>query len=571
MTDPAINTSRPNVLGSRLGRSLLFRFWLIGLLPLLIFSLPLFLQTTSLLKEDTRSTLVGFTRLAKSQVFITLDRARSNLAMIAALPAGRERPPAPFLVLRSLTADLRPADGRAVPWPPLDDARRRFLAQERIAVTAPYRVEDAMTVSLIAPLPGGGFVAGELNPEDLWKVTQAGNFGEGDVLAILDAEGRILASSSSDLDIGTRILPGLPRASATYGDTPLAEIGRAVWSFSDLWLDGAFGGERWGVLVVRPESRLMELPFALLGSLLLLFTIAFCVIILLSFRSSRRLLAPIENLVQATTAVAGGEWNRRVDDSSPDELGDLGRAFNRMTRRLLASYEDRIRLSREAGVGRLANMVSHHINNPLTAMSVSVEMEIMEHPEHRALLEKLQTQLRRITRTVQAINAFARVRRDTVGRLNKADIVRNIETLCQENFTAQKVELSVRVEEAPYRLKVSDADFQELILHLLENARESCAEAGPAAHGEPPRGVRLAIRPHEGGMKILVEDDGKGLGMPLDELFEPFVTSKVQGFGLGLAICRRICDDAGGWIKAENRPSGGALFTVFLPGAPAEE
>ncbi len=83
-----------------------------------------------------------------------------------------------------------------------------------------------------------------------------------------------------------------------------------------------------------------------------------------------------------------------------------------------------------------------------------------------------------------------------------------------------------------------------------------------------PHGGAIQVTAAGGdGVTITVADDGPGISAePADQIFEPYVSTKETGLGLGLAICRRIVDAHGGRITAANGPAGGAVFTVRLPG-----
>lgn len=293
MTMPAKKKHNPppDVLASRTGRLLLLRFMLIGLLPLALFSLPAYFQTRAMLRDEARATLTGFTRLAKGQLFITLTRARAMLEGLRDVPVTRQIPGSPFRTLTLLAAVDRAPSGAALPWPPLNDSQRAFLASGRTTITAPYPVAEGTTIAMLTPRANGGCLAAELDPLELWRVTQAGNFGNGDVLLVLDARGRLLASSAEQMEPLLPVFANLPAASQAAGESELPQLGLVYWSFSDLWLEGALGAERWGIVVARRHEQLDLIPRELFQSLLLLLMVVFCVMILLSLRAVRQLLA----------------------------------------------------------------------------------------------------------------------------------------------------------------------------------------------------------------------------------------------------------------------------------------
>jgi two-component system sensor kinase FixL len=108
---------------------------------------------------------------------------------------------------------------------------------------------------------------------------------------------------------------------------------------------------------------------------------------------------------------------------------------------------------------------------------------------------------------------------------------------------------------------VDRIQIQQVLFNLLRNALEAMA-------GDGPREITLASRAtDEGKVEIAVADTGPGLGADRESLFNTFVSSKAEGMGIGLSICRTIVEAHGGRIWAENRTGGGAVFRFVVPAA----
>jgi C4-dicarboxylate-specific signal transduction histidine kinase len=105
--------------------------------------------------------------------------------------------------------------------------------------------------------------------------------------------------------------------------------------------------------------------------------------------------------------------------------------------------------------------------------------------------------------------------------------------------------------------------LQQVLLNLIVNACDAMADKSPAS-----RALVITTLARGGAVRISISDSGTGISMePIDAVFQPFVTSKRHGLGLGLAICRSIVDAHGGRMWAVNNSGGGATFHVLLPGA----
>ena len=120
-------------------------------------------------------------------------------------------------------------------------------------------------------------------------------------------------------------------------------------------------------------------------------------------------------------------------------------------------------------------------------------------------------------------------------------------------FSLEDVKLLVRL--------VEESDVTHIVLHLILNARQMGGEDVL---------IEIQLRPSEGGVAVRVADQGPGISEhDLPHVFEPFFTTRrpSSNLGLGLSLCWELARRAGGRLDVENRPAGGAVFTLWLPGA----
>ena len=102
--------------------------------------------------------------------------------------------------------------------------------------------------------------------------------------------------------------------------------------------------------------------------------------------------------------------------------------------------------------------------------------------------------------------------------------------------------------------------LQQVVLNLVRNACEAVRHL-PSER----RGVRVSTGIHQNRVFVAVRDHGDGIGGNIEQIFQPYFTTKSQGLGLGLSICRSIIQAHHGWLWAENHPQGGAVFHMELP------
>lgn len=258
------------------------------------------------------------------------------------------------------------------------------------------------------------------------------------------------------------------------------------------------------------------------------------------------LLLSVAPLRDATGALAGAVGSAQ----DVTQLRDLERALARK--------------ERLAALGEMAAVLAHEIRNPLGGIQLYAGVlgrsEALSEEEH-GVVEKLSSGVTGLNKLVDDMLAFAR---EIVADRVKQDVRMPIEgALAQAalELEAKSVIIERLGWDRPLEAAVDGDLVGRAFLNLFLNAAEAVEPGGRlelAARFETVGGRRcLAVR---------VSDDGKGLGPEeLEQVFDPFYTTKAKGTGLGLAVVSRIVAAHGGEITAENRPEGGASFLVRLP------
>ena len=225
---------------------------------------------------------------------------------------------------------------------------------------------------------------------------------------------------------------------------------------------------------------------------------------------------------------------------------------------------------RSAAWGEVARRLAHEIKNPLTPIQLSAEQL------RRALLRGLDTEhariLERATHTIvqqvdaikQMVDAFSEYARAPEVQLARFSL-NQLAAEMVELYRLQDSGVGIAVELDP-QLGEIEADrgrVRQILANLLSNAIEALAGVGGAAITVRTRWVLAA---QSAQAEITVSDNGPGFREDiLSRAFDPYVTSKARGTGLGLAIVRRIVEEHGGRISAENLVTGGARVRVLLP------
>lgn len=216
---------------------------------------------------------------------------------------------------------------------------------------------------------------------------------------------------------------------------------------------------------------------------------------------------------------------------------------------------------RLASLGNMAATVAHEIRNPLNAVSMGLqrlgaEFKPEDAAEYDRLVGLMHGEVRRLNGIVEEFLSIARPVALTLSEVQAADVLRELVTLIEAEANAANVRAVVQ---APPGLPAVRADgdrLRQVLLNLARNALEAMPEGGT---------LTLAAAPAGDGVVMEVCDTGAGIPADLlPRIFEPYVTTKAAGLGLGLAIARRIAEAHGGRIDAESRP-GRTCFRMWLP------
>jgi PAS domain S-box-containing protein len=276
---------------------------------------------------------------------------------------------------------------------------------------------------------------------------------------------------------------------------------------------------------------------------------------------------------------AGGiGWFHVRGTTISDERGDVRRMVGvnvNITERKRAEMEiqeqrrELTHLGRVALVGELSVLLTHELKQPLTAILFNAKTGqrlLSQQPpdlaQVRAILEDIAFDDGRATEVITRLRALLRNDHDRHERLDVNHLVRESLKIARPDLVLHNVALDTRLAGSSLHVQADRIQLQQTLLNLMINGCEAM-ETVPAG----ARRLRVSTHASGGWVGIDVSDSGGGISCdPPDRVFEPFVTTKDQGLGLGLSICRSIVSSHGGRIWAENGPDG-ATFHLFLPAA----
>ncbi len=314
--------------------------------------------------------------------------------------------------------------------------------------------------------------------------------------------------------------------------------------------------------------------------LLLLFVTIFLVVLLVTRYS---LANPIEELLGGAKALGRGDLNYRVIvPQNGGEIAKLATEFNRMADHLseqreafIGEAEERLALERQlrhserlASVGRLAAGVAHEMGAPLQVIDGRAK-QLINQPDapietRLRNLNIIRHQAERITNIVKQLLTLARPYNLRPREVSLSELLAGISEMLETNAARSDVRIRIDCPEP-----LTAPGDPELLNQVFTNI---CLNAIQAMPGGGNIDIECTIeRDHAGETDyavVRIQDTGPGIPPEqMSQIFDPFFTTKDvgNGTGLGLAVSNRIIEEHGGRIEADNRPSGGACFAVYLP------
>ena len=237
-----------------------------------------------------------------------------------------------------------------------------------------------------------------------------------------------------------------------------------------------------------------------------------------------------------------------------------------VARRIAQSEHEATRAEQLAAVGQLAAGLAHELRNPLTAMRMLMEAG-RQQPDGPLLegrdLDVLDEETARLEKLVESFLDFARPPHLETYQVDARDLV--TQTMHLVSGPARQCGVTLQHEniEEPMPIVADPVQIRQVLLNLLLNAIDAVGDGGNVFVRLRPR---IVSTEGERWGEILVDDDGPGIAMEQrTRIFEPFVSTKETGMGLGLAVSRRIVEAHGGSIQVEESSLGGARFRIRLP------
>jgi len=280
---------------------------------------------------------------------------------------------------------------------------------------------------------------------------------------------------------------------------------------------------------------------------------------------SNKITQPLQLIRNKFRKIQLGKKNEMITYKTQDEIGDLIKEYNRMVNELSESANRLAQSEREAAWGEMAKQIAHEIKNPLTPMKLSMQLlqrswENKDSDFETRLQKVSETLIEQIETLASIANEFSNFAKMPKTNLQKIDIIAKAKSSINLFENTKNIKIDFNANNISEIFILAD---KEQLLQVFNNLIQNAIQAVP----ENIKGnIKLDISQHSQLVQVKITDNGKGISDEIkDRLFQPNFTTKTSGMGLGLAITRKIIENANGKIWFETEANKGTSFYFVLP------
>ena len=323
--------------------------------------------------------------------------------------------------------------------------------------------------------------------------------------------------------------------------------------------------------IVEDRSTGIKISFAIIY--IIIVTLLLFISITIAIKFSSRFFRSINNLISASNAIGEGDLTIKVPEIKTDkDLERLNKNFNSMILRLKNQQEKLIINERHEAWGNLARKLAHEIKNPLTPIQLTIDrikekyskkVETNEKDNFEDNLKIINNQIKQIENLVNEFSDFARMPKPIFKDNDLVKIIReNIQLLSQIDKT---IKLNFNSNKSNILLGSDKEQINRVIFNLIKNSIESIQQKAENI-SDFDKKITIEIFEKNNQISIIIIDNGIGFGVfknNVNEILNPYVTTKKNGTGLGLSIVNKIINDHNGKLNFISIQNGAKVEIIF--------
>jgi len=458
--------------------------------------------------------------------------------------------------------------------PPSSDFKKNFISPDLLVVDRQYQTPDKETI-----LPLGQTVLDQSGHPALYIIAE---------MNTTKSLKRIL-SDTSDLDESGKIYLAANDGSLLYLTSPASyeDTCPSTIVFPDDLLQGPY----WqlqkrrdckGVSVFSVAAPIPEMDWILIVEVDKMHAMkeleryigigsstALAILILIiigSWRTASNVADPLDELARVVRHISEGNHQERLPVFKDRYLNDVGEAFNAMLDTLDANKRLMIQTISLSAVGKLTSSIVHEMRNPLSSVKINLQAlarKVKDDPSYAEMASIAIAQVKRLESMFSDLLHFSKPIQLHLEDVTFRQIAEEVQEILTQKAADKIISLEIIDNLGNTAITVDRTQVVQALINLVDNA----------IHWSPHNstvqiiGEQVAAR---GGFTIIIRDQGPGIQEEqLNNLFQPFYTTRETGIGLGLANVKKIVEFHGGSVFADNNPDGGARFSMIFNERPS--
>lgn len=322
-------------------------------------------------------------------------------------------------------------------------------------------------------------------------------------------------------------------------------------------------GLGWGIVLRQKQSEAYLFSKTMKIQSWIIIILSELIAILVSIFMGKALANPIKSLASRIKRVSAGDLDHKIRIRMRDDIGELIRSFNEMTKKLKRAKE-RERLS---AIGEAVTWITHELKNSFISIKAFVQLFPGRHKDEKFVdkfSKLIPPEINRLERMFKELSDFSSHLELNIIKTNAKEIIDNILEIIREDLIEKKINIKYNPQNDNSYIEADPERLKQVFMNLIINSVNAMPEGGSLMVS-----IDLVSSKSLGSpayLEVRVRDTGKGMSKEmLDRIFEPFHTTKNGGMGLGLTISRKIVEQHGGNIYVESEIDKGTTFTVKLP------
>ncbi|MCQ9206157.1 MAG: ATP-binding protein [Omnitrophica bacterium] len=408
----------------------------------------------------------------------------------------------------------------------------------------------------------GGLIA-DVDLREMWKIVDNIKIGTTGRAFLISDKGILIAHQDKKRVLKVENLSGQEDVRAVLAGR--SEAVELKDKRGKKWISSyaPISGLGWGIILRQSEKEAYVFSKIMIMQSWIIIILSEAMVVLVSIFMAKVLARPIKKLALSIKRVAAGDLDHKIESKRRDEIGELIRSFNDMTKKLRKA---RVR-ERFSVIGEVAAWITHELKNSLVSIKAFIQLFPQRHNDENFVdkfSKLLPGEIKRWEHMLKELSDFSYYSELRKENINLNQLIYNLLEIMEEKFVEKRVNIKYEPKSDSIIINADSERLKQVFMNLIINAINAMSVGDS---------LTVSIELMDNGsqdapaqIKIKFEDTGCGMSKKeLEKIFKPFHTTTKEGAGLGLSISRKIVEQHGGEIQVQSQLNIGTTFTIVLP------